>query len=46
MKWTLLLIIFVLGDFFKSYSPQLPAGSCVIVCTYDANGNRLKQVYF
>ncbi len=25
---------------------QLPLGTCGIVCTYDASGNRLKRVYF
>lgn len=41
-----MLLVFVLVAFFKSYAQQLPAGTCGIVCTYDANGNRLKRVYF
>jgi hypothetical protein len=28
------------------FAQQLPPGSCGIVCTYDASGNRLRRVYF
>ncbi|MFN8290802.1 MAG: T9SS type A sorting domain-containing protein [Chitinophagaceae bacterium] len=30
----------------SGFAQQLPIGSCGIVCTYDAAGNRLKRVYF
>jgi len=29
-----------------SFSQQLPLGTCGIVCTYDATGNRLRRLYF
>ncbi|MBX9784095.1 MAG: T9SS type A sorting domain-containing protein [Chitinophagaceae bacterium] len=46
MKKCLLLLLFGVIMSFLSYAQQLPLGTCGIVCTYDAAGNRLKRVYF
>ena len=37
-------LIIVCG--LSAFTQQLPLGSCGIVCTYDASGNRLRRVYF
>jgi hypothetical protein len=42
----LLLSIIALLSAFDGMAQQLPLGTCGIVCTYDAAGNRLKRVYF
>ena len=42
------LFLLILGFHVCSVliAQQLPLGTCGIVCTYDASGNRLKRVYF
>lgn len=45
MKKTVLLVFAIIIG-LVSYAQQLPLGSCGIVCTYDASGNRLRRVYF
>lgn len=42
----LVLSLIVLLSALNSMAQQLPIGTCGIVCTYDAAGNRLKRVYF
>lgn len=42
----LLLSVIALLSAFDGMAQQLPLGTCGIVCTYDAAGNRLKRVYF
>lgn len=46
MKKKLLFLILITAFAFPALAQQLPSGTCGIVCTYDASGNRLKRVYF
>lgn len=40
------LAMLISGLIDNLYSQQLPVGTCGLVYTYDASGNRLKRVYF
>lgn len=44
-KRAILIFLGIIGCFI-THAQQLPLGSCGIVCTYDASGNRIKRVYF
>jgi hypothetical protein len=43
-----ILVLLITGVLMSlaTFAQQLPSGTCGIVCTYDASGNRLKRVYF
>jgi hypothetical protein len=43
-----ILVLLITGVLMSlaTLAQQLPSGTCGIVCTYDASGNRLKRVYF
>ena len=42
------LVLFLVSFFIAviSFAQQLPLGTCGIVCTYDAAGNRLRRLYY
>lgn len=46
MKRKILFLIVGLVTSALCYSQQLPVGTCGLVYTYDASGNRLKRMYF
>lgn len=46
MQKKLLITAVVIISCITVFSQQLPLGTCGIVCTYDAAGNRLRRVYF
>lgn len=46
MKKKILFVVAILFSIVDVYGQQLPVGTCGIVCTYDASGNRLRRVYF
>lgn len=46
MKYKILFTIAFIVVSVVCFAQQLPLGTCGIVCTYDAAGNRLKRVYF
>jgi hypothetical protein len=45
MKKIIFMFICLLSATF-TIAQQLPLGSCGIVCTYDASGNRLRRLYY
>ena len=46
MKKKFFLTAVVIACTFAAFCQQLPLGTCGIVNTYDASGNRLRRVYF
>jgi len=46
MQKKLFFTVLIIVCAFSAFTQQLPLGSCGIVCTYDASGNRLRRVYF
>lgn len=46
IKKKLLLSVVAITLYLLNYAQQLPLGTCGLVYTYDAAGNRLKRVHF